>query len=172
MRCVLTQSDGSASCNALSWPSAARSPWLAAAPWRSKARTQFIRRSSSGGSFTEKAKQAAQTIEEKTKETAEKVWDKAKSETSQTAQSGQSSGSSGSGGSAGGTEQMQKQADADYKSAKAQCDTKSGQQKTICEKEATAAHAQAEVQVEKAKATTMGAGPSTQNSSRSSSYSK
>ena len=56
---------------------------------------------------------------------------------------------------------MQKQADADYKSAKAQCDTKQGQQKTLCEKEAALSHAQAEVAVEKAK--TMGAGSSTQS---------
>ena len=60
---------------------------------------------------------------------------------------------------------MQKQADADYKSAKAQCETKSGQQKTLCEKEAKAAHAQAEVQVEKQKA--MGVSGGSQQSSSS-----
>ena len=107
---------------------------------------------SSGGDLTERAKQAAQAIGEKTKELAGKVKNKTDD---QTAQSGKTAPS--------GPERMQKQADADYKSAKAQCEVKEGQQRTICEKEATAAHAQAEVQVEKAKA--MGAGPSTAKSS-------
>ncbi len=60
---------------------------------------------------------------------------------------------------------MQKQADADYKSAKAQCDVKQGQQKTLCEKEAKAAHAQAELQVEKQKAMGASGGGSQQSSS-------
>jgi preprotein translocase subunit SecG len=85
--------------------------------------------------------------------------------------SGLSSGSSSMGASGGGqsssrerVQQMQKQADADYKSAKAQCDTREGQQKTLCEKQAKADHAQAELEVEKAKASQqqMGAGKSTQ----------
>ena len=109
-----------------------------------------------GGSLTDKARQAAHAIGEKTKEVAGKVMNKAE----ETARSDQAPLS--------GPERMQKQADADYKSAKAQCEMKQGQQKTICGKEATAAHAQAEVQVEKAKA--MGAGPSTgKNTSQSSS---
>lgn len=107
---------------------------------------------SSGGDLTEKARQAAQALGEKTRELAGKVKNKTDD---QTAQSGKTAPS--------GPERMQKQADADYKSAKAQCEVKEGQQRTICEKEATAAHAQAEVQVEKAKA--MGAGPSTSKSS-------
>lgn len=107
---------------------------------------------SSGGDLTEKARQAAQALGEKTRELAGKVKNKTED---QTAQSGKTAPS--------GPERMQKQADADYKSAKAQCEVKEGQQRTICEKEATAAHAQAEVQVEKAKA--MGAGPSTSKSS-------
>ncbi len=106
---------------------------------------------SSGGDLTDKAKQAAQALGEKTKELAGKVRNKTDDHT---AQSGKTAPS--------GPERMQKQADADYKSAKAQCEVKEGQQRTICEKEATAAHAQAEVQVEKAKA--MGAGPSTARS--------
>ena len=106
----------------------------------------------SGGDLTERARQAAQAIGEKTKELAGKVKNKSDD---QTAQSGKTAPS--------GPERMQKQADADYKSAKAQCEVKEGQQRTLCEKEATAAHAQAEVQVEKAKAA-MGAGPSTTKS--------
>lgn len=106
---------------------------------------------SSGGDLTERAKQAAQALGEKTKELAGKVRNKTDD---QTAQSGKTAPS--------GPERMQKQADADYKSAKAQCEVKEGQQRTLCEKEAAAAHAQAEVQVEKAKA--MGAGPSTTKS--------
>ena len=113
---------------------------------------------SSGESLTDKAKQAAQAVGEKTRETAGKAMDKVEqaAQPSEGGQSGQSSQAS----SSARTASMQKQADADYKSAQAQCDTKEGQQKTLCEKEARAAHAQAELQVEKAKA--MGAGPSQQ----------
>ena len=120
---------------------------------------------SSGESLGDKAKRAAQAVGEKTKETTGKVLDKVEqtAKPAPGAQSGQggtnSMGASGSSGSApNDPQQMQKQADADLKSAKAQCETKQGQQKTICEKEAVAAHAQAEVAIEKAKV--MGAGSS------------
>jgi hypothetical protein len=142
----------------------------------------------SGGSITDRARQAAQTIGDKTREAAEKAKDKAQ-ETAQkakadsdqkSAQSGQSSpsgqdtqamGASGSQkGGANDPQQMQKQADADYKSAKAQCEPmQQKSQKNLCEKQATAAHANAEVEIEKARAATegskssaMGAGKSTQ----------
>jgi hypothetical protein len=139
---------------------------------------------SSGTSLTDKAKQAAQTVGEKTKQAAEKVKDKtqetaqkAKSNSDQTAQSGgqdtKAMGASGSSGSSGSANdplaQRQKQADADLKSAKAQCEPiQQKAQKTLCEKKATAAHANAEVQIEQARVaqsgntSAMGAGKSSQ----------
>jgi hypothetical protein len=133
----------------------------------------------SGGSMADRAKQAGQTITEKTKETASKAKDKvqetaqkAKADSDQKAAQGsstQSMGASGSSGSSGSSssassqggaqdpQQMQKKVDADYKSAKAQCDTiQQKSQKTLCEKKATAAKANAEVQVEEAKAAAEG----------------
>jgi len=133
---------------------------------------------SSGGSLTDKAKQAAQTIGEKTKETAEKAKDKVAQSTQggQSGQSGQSGkqtqsmGASGSSGSsANDPKQMQKQADADYKSAKAQCEPMQQKaQKTLCEKQATAAHANAEVDIEKAKVAAQGSNTSSMGASKSS----
>jgi hypothetical protein len=133
---------------------------------------------SSGGSFTDKAKQAAQTIGEKTKEAAEKAKDKVaqSSQGGQSGQSGQSSkqsqsmGASGSSGSsANDPKQMQKQADADFKSAKAQCEPiQQKSQKTLCEKQATAAHANAEVDIEKAKATAQGGNTSSMGAGKAS----
>jgi hypothetical protein len=87
---------------------------------------------------------------------------------SQQSSGGSSGGSSKSSGGEDPSKQAQKQADADYKSAKAQCGTKKGQEKTVCEKEATAKHAQAEVDVEKQKMS-MGAGKSQGGSQQSSS---
>jgi hypothetical protein len=136
---------------------------------------------SSGGSLTDKAKQAAQTIGEKTKEAAEKAKDKV-TQGGQSGQSGQSGqpgkqaqamGASGSGGSSANSandpKQMQKQADADFKSAKAQCEPiQQKSQKTLCEKQAIAAHANAEVDIEKAKVAAQGGNTSSMGAGKAS----
>jgi len=114
------------------------------------------------GSLGDRARQAAQTLGEKAKEAAEKAktkveetTDKSKAGTDQSAQSSQGTTAMGSSGT--DPQQMQRQADADYKSAKAQCEPiQQPSQKTICEKEATAAHANAEVRIEKAKVAAQG----------------
>jgi hypothetical protein len=139
---------------------------------------------SSGGSLTDKAKQAAQTIGEKTKEAAEKAKDKVTQSTQggqsgKSGQSGQSGkqaqamGASGSGGSSANSandpKQMQKQADADFKSAKAQCEPiQQKSQKTLCEKQAIAAHANAEVDIEKAKVAAQGGNTSSMGAGKAS----
>lgn len=137
-----------------------------------------------GGTVTERARAAAEKIGDKTREAAGKAKDKAqdtaqkaKADTDQkAAASGSSSGSKdtqamGASGNAGSSkaEQLQKKADADHKTAKARCDSLQASQKTLCEKQADAAHANAEVQVEKARLSaqggstaTMGAGKSAQ----------
>lgn len=131
----------------------------------------------SGGSLTERARQAAQDLGEKGKQAAETARDKAQEtagkakagmqqatqsgQSGQPAQGTQSMGASGSAAGGKDPQQMQKQADADYKSAKAQCEPIAQQaQKTLCEKQATAAHAAAEVEVEKAKMAAQGGGTS------------
>jgi hypothetical protein len=106
----------------------------------------------SGTSLTDKAKQAAQSLEEKAREAAGKTKDKTQGTTAES-----------------GPDQMQKQADADLKSAKAQCEPiQQKSRKTLCEKQATAAHANAEVEIQKARiaaeggsTSAMGAGKST-----------
>jgi hypothetical protein len=144
----------------------------------------------SGGSMADRARQAGQTITEKTKETASKARDKAqetaqkvKDDTDQKAAQGsstQSMGASGSSGSSGSSsssasagaqdpKQMQKKVEADYKSAKAQCDTiQQKSQKTLCEKKAAAARANGEVQVEEAKAAAESSKSSSMGASKSS----
>jgi hypothetical protein len=126
----------------------------------------------SGASITDKAKHAAQILEEKAKHAAAVVKEKAQ-ETAhkakevaddKTAQSGQ-----GEQGGTSATQQMQKKADADYKSAKDKCEPMQQKaQKTLCEKQAAAAHANAEVDIAKASVAAeggttnrMGAGKST-----------
>ena len=102
----------------------------------------------SGASLTDKAKQVAQDIGEKTREAAEAVKEKVqatgdKAKTDPSSEGGQAS--------AKGSERMQKQADAEFKSAKAKCDAiRQDAQKTLCEKQAAAAHANAEVRIAKA----------------------
>ena len=94
---------------------------------------------SSGGSFTEKAKEAAHAIGEKAKEATEKMKDKTASATK--------------GGSSDSPQarQMQEKADANYKSAKAKCDSIEGRaEKNLCEKQAAAAHAADEVTIARA----------------------
>lgn len=126
--------------------------------------------SSTGPTFTDKVKQAAQTVGEKTKETAQKIKEKAQ-QTAQKANTsddaGQNTKSTGASGSSTAATKMQREADADFKMAKAKCDSLDDKlQKSVCQKQAVAAHANAEVKIEKAKAanqgstSTMGAGKS------------
>jgi hypothetical protein len=128
---------------------------------------------SPGPSITEKAKEAAHAIGEKTKEAAEKVKEKAH-ETAQKAKSSSDdkTAQSSQPGQPGASraDQMQKQADDQYKSARAKCEPiQQKAQKTLCEKQATAAHANAEVDIAKAnvaaeggKTNRMGAGKAQQ----------
>ena len=103
--------------------------------------------------MTEKAKDAAHTIGEKTKEAVEKVKDMAQD-------------AAPAGAANAKIERMQKQADADFKSAKAKCDPIEPRlKKTVCEKQAAVDHATAELRIAKAnaaaqgdKTSTMGAG--------------
>ncbi len=119
---------------------------------------------SGGASLTDKARQAAQTIGEKTKEAAGKVRDMAQ-EAAQKAKAGGDQ-NTGQRGQSPQSERMQKQADADFKSAKAKCDSVQAQaQRTVCEKRAAVTHANAELRIAKAdaaaeggKTSSMGAG--------------
>jgi hypothetical protein len=109
---------------------------LALASGSALAQQQSTGAGSTGSSITEKAKEAAHALEEKTKEVVATVKEKAESTTH--------SGSAA-------TEQMQKQADANYKSAKARCEPMLQKaEKILCEKQAAAAHANAEVDIAKA----------------------
>ncbi|MBA2674691.1 hypothetical protein [Ramlibacter sp.] len=112
-----------------------------------------------GGSLADKAKQAAQTLGEKTREAAEKV-----KNATQNAKATADQKTTESGGDGGGpeTQRMQRQADANYKSASARCrPIEQRAQKTLCEKQATAAHANAEVAIAKANLRARGQGGNT-----------
>ena len=114
----------------------------------------------SGPTLSEKAKDAAHTIGEKAKEAVDKVKDMAheaaeKSKSDDGPSIAQSSKA----------DRMQKQAEADFKVARAKCDAVEPRlQKTICEKQAAVMHANAELRIAKAEAaaagktSTMGAG--------------
>jgi hypothetical protein len=123
----------------------------------------------SGPTLTEKAKDAAETIGEKTKAAVEKVKDMAEESARKSKADNDQRAASRSGPSDAGRskiEQMQAKADADYKLAKAKCDPiEPRAQKTVCEKQAAAAHANAELRIaqaeaaaQKGKTATMGAG--------------
>jgi hypothetical protein len=118
-------------------------------------------------SMTDKAKDAAQTIGEKARDAMDKVKDlaqenarKSKSAADRTIEASRDEERSAKG------EQMQKQADADFKAAKARCiSVEPKAQRHVCEKQAVAAHANAELRIAKAEAaaqqgktSTMGAG--------------
>ena len=122
----------------------------------------------SGPTLTEKAKDAAEIIGEKTKAAVEKVKDMAE-ESARKSKADGDQRSAGAGTSDAGRsriEQMQAKADADYKLAKSKCDPiEPRAQKTVCEKQAAAAHANAELRIaqaeaaaQKGKTATMGAG--------------
>lgn len=122
---------------------------------------------SAGPTMTEKAKDAAQTIGEKAKEAVDKVKDMAQDAADKSkAGADERKAESGDSGPSSKTRQMQAQADADFKAAKAKCDPiDSRVQKTVCEKQAAVAHANAELRIAKAnaaaatgKTSTMGAG--------------
>lgn len=113
--------------------------------------------SSDGASLTDKAKSAARALGEKTKEAAEKVKSAVDQQAART------------GGAARDPRQMQQEADAEYKSAKARCQGMQQKlQKTLCEKEAAAAHAEAEVEVAKANLATQGGNTATMGAGKSS----
>lgn len=130
--------------------------------------------SSSGPTFTEKVKEAAQNIGEKTREAAQKMKEKAqqtadRSKAPDDAEKDRDNKSDGKRDGGSTAAQMQKKADADLKAARAKCASmEDSSQKAICQKQAAAAHANAEVRVEKARAanqastSTMGAGKSSQ----------
>jgi hypothetical protein len=128
----------------------------------------FAQQQSSGPTMTEKAKDAAQAIGERAKEAMDKVKDMAQeaAEKSKADDDQKAARSGKSDAQLSKLERMQKQADADFKSAKAKCDAIEPRvQKTVCEKEAAAAHANAELRIAKAdaaaqtgKTSAMGAG--------------
>ena len=117
-----------------------------------------------GPTLSEKAKEAAETIGEKTKAAVEKMKDLAH-ESAQKSKAGDESAKADDVRSSK-IEQMQERADADLKAAKAKCDgVEPRAQKTVCEKQAAVAHANAELRIAKAhaaaqagKTSTMGAG--------------
>ncbi|MEO5672991.1 MAG: hypothetical protein ABIR26_20060 [Ramlibacter sp.] len=122
----------------------------------------------SGPTFTEKVKEAAHDLGEKTKETARKIKEKTQqaAHEAKTSDDGRNKSKStdGSGNTTAAT-QLQRKADADLKTAKAKCGLfQDSARKSVCLKQAAAAHANAEVKVEQAKASghnstsTMGAG--------------
>ena len=107
-------------------------------------------KNSEGPTMTEKAKEAVQTIGEKAKAGMDKVKDMAQ-ETAQKAKTVDEPSSK--------SERMQKQADADFKSAKAKCDSIEPRvRKTVCEKQAAVVHANAELRIAKAEAEAEAAG--------------
>jgi hypothetical protein len=123
---------------------------------------------SSGPTVTERAKEAAQAIGEKTKEAVGKVKDMAQ-DANRKSEGDSRQGADDNGKTAG----MQKKADADFKSAKTKCGSiQTSAQRTVCEKQAAVAHANAELRIAKAnasgqasgqasgKTSTMGAGKS------------
>jgi hypothetical protein len=122
----------------------------------------------SGPTMTEKAKEAAQTIGEKAKEAVDKVKDMAQesAQKSKKESDEKSARADGDPALSAKIDKMQKQADADFKAAKAKCDSLEPRaQKTVCEKQAAVVHANAELRIAKAEAaaqagqtSTMGAG--------------
>ncbi len=128
--------------------------------------------SSSGPTFTEKVKEAAQNIGDKTREAAQKMKEKAqqtadKSKANDVDKDRDNNKSNVNRNGSSAAAQMQKKADADLKSAKAKCAAmEDTSQKSVCMKQAVATHANAEVRIEKARAAdqastaTMGAGKS------------
>ena len=117
-----------------------------------------------GPTMTEKAKEAAQNIGEKAKDAMEKVKDMAQESARKSKADDDRKAASPA--PSGRIERMQKQADADFKSAMAKCDPIEPRvQRTVCEKQAAVAHANAELRIAKAdaaaqpgKTSTMGAG--------------
>jgi len=121
-----------------------------------------------GASITDKAKQAAQTIGEKAKEAAGKVKDMVQ-ETAQKSKAAadQKTAQAGDGPSSK-SQQMQKRADAEFKSAKAKCAAIQRQvQKTVCEKQAAVTHANAELRIAKANAAAQGGNTSAMGAGKS-----
>jgi hypothetical protein len=132
---------------------------------------QAAHKDTSTDTMAEKARHAAQTIGEKAKEAAGKVKEMAHEAAEKSkAATDNKTADAGDGEVSDKVRQMQKQADADLKTAKAKCDAiEPRAQKTVCEKQAEAAHANAEVRIAKAnaaahagKTSTMGAGKSAQ----------
>jgi hypothetical protein len=122
----------------------------------------------SGPTLTEKAREAAETIGEKTKAAVEKVKDMAQ-ESARKSKAGddQKAARSGPGDAQRSRiERMQAKADADFRLARSKCEPiEPRAQKTVCEKQAAAAHASAELRIAQAEAaaqegktSTMGAG--------------
>ena len=109
---------------------------------------------SSVPTVTERAKDAAQTIGERAKEAVGKVKDMAQ-DANRKSKSDSRQGSDVNGKTAG----MQKKADADFKSAKAKCDSiQASAQRTVCEKQADVSHATAELRIAKANASGQASG--------------
>jgi hypothetical protein len=128
----------------------------------------FAQQQGSGPTMTDKAKEAAQAIGEKARDAMDKVKEAAQDAADKSkADDNEKAARSGQGDAPNSKiERMQKQADAELKAAKAKCDSIEPRvQKTVCEKQAAAVHANAELRIAKAhaaaqsgKTSTMGAG--------------
>ena len=122
--------------------------------------------STPGPTLTEKMKQAAHAVSEKTKDAVDKM--KVKTNDAKSSDDGNRAAKSDRAtGSKTAAAQLQDKADANFKAAKAKCgDMGDKSKQAVCQKQAVADHANAEVKVEKTRqansgsTSTMGAGRS------------